>query len=184
MQEIKERVYKAQYEALKVVNKELIALYWDIGGLIVTRQNKYGWGKSVVERLSKDLCLEFPGILGFSVQNLWYMRQFYLEYNKNIKLQPLVGEISWAKHLVIMGRCKDDLEREFYIHMTRKFGWTKNVLIHRIDNKTYEKTLLNQTNFDRVLPAKIRNQAKLAVNKAKSRKARNKIPDFYIRTAP
>ena len=47
--------------------------------------------------------------------------------------------------------------------MARKFGWTKNVLIHQIDNKSYEKTLLNQTNFDKALPDKIKNQAKLAV---------------------
>ena len=145
------------------VNKELIALYWDIGRLIVERQEKYGWGKSIVENLAKDLQIEFSGVQGFSAQNLWYMRQFYLEYYGNAKLQPMVGEISWAKHLVIMGRCKDLLEREFYIRMTRKFGWTKNVLIHQIDNKTYEKTLLNQTNFTKALPEKIRNQAKLAV---------------------
>jgi hypothetical protein len=41
----------------------------------------------------------------------------------------MVGEISWTKNLVIMSKCKDDLQREFYIRMTRKFGWTKNVLI-------------------------------------------------------
>jgi predicted nuclease of restriction endonuclease-like (RecB) superfamily len=163
LQEIKERVYKAQHEALKAVNKELIGLYWDIGRIIVWRQKQYSWGKSIVENLAKDLQLEFPGIQGFSVQNLWYMRQFYIEYSKNRKLQPLVGEISWTKHLVIMGRCKDGLEREFYIRMTRKFGWSKNMLIHHIENKTYEKTLVNQTNFNKTLSPKNRNQAKLAV---------------------
>ena len=30
LKEIKERIHKAQYDALKVVNKELINLYWDI----------------------------------------------------------------------------------------------------------------------------------------------------------
>ena len=62
-----------------------------------------------------------------------------------------------------MERCKDTLEREFYIRMARKFGWSKNVLIHQIDNKTYRKTLVSQTNFDKALTVKIRNQAKLAV---------------------
>jgi len=52
-------------------------------------------------------------------------------------LQPLVGEISWAKHLVILGKCKDPLERKFYIRMTRKLGWTKSVLIHQIKNQSY-----------------------------------------------
>jgi predicted nuclease of restriction endonuclease-like (RecB) superfamily len=163
LQEIKQRVYKAQYEALKVVNKELIALYWDIGRSIVERQEKYGWGKSIVENLAKDLQAEFPGISGYSADNLWRMRKFYQHFKDNQKLAPLVQEISWTKIIVIMESCKDDLEREFYIRMTRKFGWTKNVLIHQIDNKTYEKTMSNQTNFTKALPEKIRNQAKLAV---------------------
>jgi len=161
--EVKERVRSAQYEALKAVNKELIALYWDIGRMIVSRQGSGSWGKSVVQLLATDLQHEFPGIRGFSVQNLWYMRQFYLEYQGNKKLQPLVGEISWAKNLQIMSRCKDPLEREFYIRMTKKFGWTKNVLIHQIENQSYEKTLLGQTNFDKTLTPKQRAQAKLAV---------------------
>ena len=162
--EVKERVRAAQYEALRAVNKELVALYWDIGRIVCERQSGgAGWGKSVVERLAADLRAEFPGVLGFSAQNLWYMRQFYTAYHGHAKLQPLVGEISWAKHLVILGKCKDPLEREFYIRMTKKFGWTKNVLIHQIENQSYEKTLLGQTNFDKALTPKLRTQAKLAV---------------------
>ena len=163
LKNIKERITAAQYEALKTVNMELIALYWDIGRMIVERQDKESWGKSVVELLSKDLQAEFPGIRGFSMQNLWYMRQFYLNYRGNQKLQPMVGEISWTKNLVIMSKCKDNLQREFYIRMTRKFGWTKNVLIHQIENQSYEKTLLGQTNFEQTVPDEVRHQAKLAV---------------------
>ena len=64
-QEIKSRIRTAQYEALKVVNRELIILYWDIGGIIVNQQQNKGWGKSVVEHLASDLQNEFPGISGF-----------------------------------------------------------------------------------------------------------------------
>lgn len=163
LQDIKNRIRTAQYEALKSVNKELVQLYWDIGKMIVERQKKESWGKSIVEKLSLDLQKDFPGIKGFSTQNLWYMRQFFITYVNQEKLQPLVGEISWSKNLVIMSKCKNDLEKEFYIRMTRKMGWSKNVLIHQIDNKTYEKTLANQTNFDQTLPQEIRNQAKLAI---------------------
>lgn len=147
--EIKDRVRAAQYAALKSVNKQLVGLYWDIGRIIVEGQTAEGWGRSIVERLSADLRQEFPGVGGFSVQNLWYMRQFYEEYQGNKKLQPLVGEIAWAHNLVIMSKCKDPLEREFYLRMTRKFGWSKNVLIHQIENQSYEKSLLGQTNFDK-----------------------------------
>ncbi len=53
--EIKERIRHSQYNALKLVNKELIQLYWDIGRMIVEKQQHLGWGKSVVEQLSKDI---------------------------------------------------------------------------------------------------------------------------------
>ena len=163
LKDIKERILSAQYEALRAVNKELIALYWDIGKMIVERQAKEGWGKSVVERLAKDLQKEFPGIKGFSERNLWNVRNFYLTYKDSKKLQPLVAEISWTKNVLIMSKCKDDLEREFYIKMTKKFGWTKNVLIHQVESRAYERFLLNQTNFDQTLPETYRPQAKLAV---------------------
>jgi len=161
--EVKELIRRSQYQALKAVNKELIKLYWDIGRMIVEKQQSLGWGKSVVEQLSKDIQHEYPGIEGFSTTNLWNMRLFYSEIQQNEKLQPLVGEISWTKNIVILTKCKDPLEREFYMLHVRKFGWTKNVLIHQIENRTYEKYLLNQTNFDRTLPEKYRHQAKLAV---------------------
>jgi predicted nuclease of restriction endonuclease-like (RecB) superfamily len=161
--EVKERVRSAQYAALKAVNTELVGLYWDLGRMIVDRQEQAGWGKSVVERLSQDLRREFPGVAGFSVQNLWYMRQFHMEYRGDERLQPLVGEIAWAHNLVIMSKCKAPLEREFYLRMTRKFGWSKNVLIHQIDNQSYEKSLSGQTNFDQTLTPELRVQAKLAV---------------------
>jgi predicted nuclease of restriction endonuclease-like (RecB) superfamily len=161
--DVKQRIRSAQYAALKAVNQELIALYWDIGQLIVDRQNTAGWGKSVVEQLAKDIQKEFPGISGFSTANLWRMRSFYLGYVDNPNLAPMVREIGWTHNLVILEKCKDDLEREFYIRMTQRFGWTKNVLIHQIDNQTYEKTLLNQTNFDSTLTTEIIQQAKLAI---------------------
>ena len=160
---IKERIRGAQYEALRAVNKELLALYWDIGRLIVERQEDRGWGRSVVEQLARDLQAEFPGTGGFSARNIWYMRTLYLAYRENEKLQPLVAEIGWSHNLIILEKCGDDLEREFYLRMTRRFGWTKNVLLHQIENRTYQKTLLSQTNFDAALPEEVRAQAKLAV---------------------
>ena len=161
--EVKERVRAAQYAALKAVNNELIALYWDIGKLIVARQRGASWGKSVVEKLADDLRQEFPGLTGFSARNLWYMRNFYAAYSPSEKLQPLVAEIGWTHNLIVLERCKDDLQREYYIRMTRKFGWTKAVLLHQIENQSYEKMLLSQTSFDQTLSEELRAQAKLAV---------------------
>ena len=161
--DIKQRIRSAQYEALKAVNKELIALYWDIGRMIQERQKGHTWGKAVVTQLAKDLQKEFPGIGGFSSSNLWRARLFYETYADNPKLAPLVREIAWSHNILILEKCKDVHERQFYITATKKFGWSKNVLIHQIENKSYKKYLLNQTNFDKTLPENIKHQAKLAV---------------------
>jgi predicted nuclease of restriction endonuclease-like (RecB) superfamily len=163
LNEIKEKIYKAQYRALKSVNKELIELYWNIGETILERQELHGWGKSVVENLSRDIQKEFPGIKGFSSRNLWYMRNFHLHYRENEKLQPLAAEISWSHNMVIVEKCKDDLEREFYIKMTQKYGWTKSVLINQIEGGAYNLFMANQTNFDKTLEERHKHQAKLAV---------------------
>ena len=82
------------------------------------------------------------------------------------QLAPLVREITWSHNLAILERCKDPLEREFYIRMTRRFGWSRNVLVHQIENQSYEKSLLGQTNFDRALTPELRDQAKPAVKDA------------------
>lgn len=163
LNEIKRQIRQRQYQALRAANTELLALYWWLGESISRRQTDQGWGKAVVESLARDLQLEFPGRNGFSAQNLWLMRQFYREYCDKPKLQPLVGEISWAKNLLIMARCKDDLEREFYLRATARFGWTKNVLQHQLDNQSYRQYLAGQTNFDAAVPETIRAQALLAV---------------------
>lgn len=161
--DIKQRIRSSQLKAIRAVNRELIGLYWDIGELIVTRQEGETWGKSVVETLAQDVRQEFPKITGFSARNMWRMRDFYLTYRSNEKLSPLVTEIGWSHNLVILTNCKDDLEREFYVRMARKYGWTRNVLVHQIENRSYEKTLLNQTNFQENLPEHLQNQAVLAV---------------------
>jgi len=163
LQTIKQNIHSHQLHAMQAVNKELLALYWKIGESIQKKQQALGWGKSVVQTLAKDLQTEFPGRNGFSSQNLWLMRQFYNEYAENEKLQPLVREISWSKNLLVMSRCKDDLEREFYLRATARYGWTKAVLQHQVDNQSYQKYLLGQTNFEQVLPENIRSQAILAV---------------------
>ncbi len=161
--EITARIRSAQYEALKAVNKEMIALYWEVGKRITEQQTALGWGKSVVENLSRDIQKEFPGIKGFGVSNMWDMARFYTEYQSNEILQPLVGEISWSKHIVILTKCKETRQRQFYILATKKYGWTKDVLINKIEAKTYENYLLGQSNFDKTLPDKIKNQAILAL---------------------
>jgi len=161
--EIKERIHRAQYAALRAVKKELVALCWDIRQMIVGRRKGRSWGKTVVERLAGDLQAAFPGGGWFSASKLWRMKAFYEAYASSGTLAPLVREISWSHNLVIIEQCVDPLERECNIRMTKKFSWTKNVLIHQVENQSYEKTLLGQANFDRAVTPAIRAQANLAV---------------------
>lgn len=157
------RVRQGQIKALKAVNQEQIQLYWDLGKMIVERQELYKWGKSVVENLATDLQKEFQGMMGMSAANLWRMRAFYLAYYQNIILAPLVREIGWSHNFIIFEKCKDETERLFYINQVKNFGWSKNVLIHKIGLQTYQKVILSQQNFDKTLPDSINKQAALAV---------------------
>lgn len=131
--------------------------------MIVSRQPDAAHGDAIAEQLAVDLREGFPGVTGYSRRNVFYMREFYLAYQDQPKVQPLVAQIGWSHNLSILQRCDDPLEREFYIRMTRQFGWSKNVLIHQIENQSYEKTLLGQTNFEKALTPALRAQAKLAV---------------------
>lgn len=91
------------------------------------------------------------------------MKDFYLSYHGNEKLTALLAEISWTHHLVILEKCKDSLEREFYIKMSKRNSWSYRVLMNQISNQIYEKTMTSQTNFDKNLPEKMRPKAKLAM---------------------
>ena len=160
---LKERIRTAQLDALRVVNQGLITLYMDIGRMIVERQQGDTWGKSVVANLARDLRVEFPGANGFSAANLWRMKIFFEAYAESEKLAQLVREIGWSHNITILEKCKSDGEREFYIRSCRKFGWTRNVLVHQIENRVFERTLNSQTNFDTPLSDAVKVQAKLAV---------------------
>lgn len=89
--DIKQQIKEARYRALKVVNKEKITLYWNIGKTICERQQQYGWGKSVVELLAVELQKEFVGIDGFSARNLWRMRVLYEQYHQSKLISATIG---------------------------------------------------------------------------------------------
>ncbi|HUH73855.1 MAG TPA: PDDEXK nuclease domain-containing protein [Chitinophagales bacterium] len=164
VQEIKTQIKNAQYRALQKVNKEQIHLYWNIGKTILEKQKEHGWGKGIVEILATELQKEFVGINGFSARNLWYMRNLYEQYyNSNLILQPLVAEIPWTHNILILEKCKDEHERFYYINMTKKFQWSKTMLVNAIENKHYQNTLLSQNNFVNTLDKNVAKDANLIV---------------------
>lgn len=117
---------------LKVVNSQLIDLYWQIGEYISVKIKAEGWGKATVARLAEHIASNEPDLKGFSMQNLWRMKQFFEMYSCSPNLSPLVREISWTNNLIIMSAAKTDEEREFYIKLCMKDGYGKRELERQI----------------------------------------------------
>ena len=128
-------------------------LYWDLGQLIAERQQQNGWGKSVVENLARDLQTEFVGMSGFSSSNLWRMRTFFLEYQRDEFLAQAVREIPWGQNILILEKCKSPAERLFYVVQARQNGWSRSTLDQQIRSRAYESTVRAQHNFPATLPA-------------------------------
>jgi predicted nuclease of restriction endonuclease-like (RecB) superfamily len=175
--DIKGRIRVAQIKASLCVNRELIQLYWDIGELIVSRQRSQGWGRSVVERLAADLRKDFPGMAGFSPQNIWYMRSFYLAWTEEVaNLQRTVGEpelailqravgefggasppaavaqIPWGQNIELVTKLKSPLQRLWYAQQTTANGWSRPMLVHWIESELYSRQGKAVTNFENALP--------------------------------
>lgn len=161
LQSIKQRIRESRIRAYRSVNRELMELYWSIGQDIVTRQERDGWGKAVVERLSLDLRREFPSASGFSAPNLWFMRQMYAEYRDHPNLLQLVREIPWGQNITIMTKLKESAERAYYLHMTAEMGWSRSVLLHQIKTDAYRRhgVAAKQHNFRETLPEALAEQA-------------------------
>jgi len=120
--DMKSRIRSARTAAARSVNRELILRYWDIGRRIVEKQEQLGWGKSVVEKLSRDLNVEFPAMTGFSSRNLWDMRRMVEVYTVPEFLRQLVAEIPWGHNLLILNKLSDPVERLYYLRATDQFG--------------------------------------------------------------
>ncbi len=158
---IKTAVRDSRFQIQRTANRELINLYWIIGNQILERQIEEGWGKSVVEQISRDLRKEFPGSHGFSAPNLWFMRQMCQEYSDQPNLLQLVREIPWGQNITIMTKLKDMTARAYYLRMTAEQGWSRNVLLNQIKGQAYERHQLadKQHNFTDTLPKQLAEQA-------------------------
>jgi predicted nuclease of restriction endonuclease-like (RecB) superfamily len=176
--DIKNRIRTAQIRASLSVNRELIQLYWDIGHLIVERQRAQGWGRSVVERLAADIQKGFPGMAGFSPQNIWKMRGFFLAWTAEVRnlsqgvresrrdkflsqlvreidgahLPRVAAEIPWGHNMVLIFKLKDPVQRLWYGHQATANGWSRSMLEHWIESDVYSRQGEAVTNFSNALP--------------------------------
>lgn len=111
-------IQKTKNETLKIVNKTLIDLYWNVGKYISQKIENSDWGEGVVTELANYLNQKHPDLRGFSDKNLWRMKQFYETYKDNEKLSPLVREIGWTNNLLLLSKTKTVEEKEFYIRLS------------------------------------------------------------------
>ncbi len=151
--DIKMRIRNAQNRAGLAVNAELVLLYWEIGRDILDKQAEQGWGARVIEKLSNDLCSEFPGQHGYSTRNLMFMRSFAEAIpDEEIVKQP-VSQIPWGHIIRLIQKVKNPEERLWYVRKTIENGWSRKVLVHQIENRLFDRQGKAQTNFEKALPA-------------------------------
>ena len=155
LEQVKQQVRHARIQAARQVNTELIALYWQVGALILQRQSAQGWGSKVIARLAGDLRAEFPGMRGFSPRNLTYMRTFAQNYphpGEPMTQQP-VAQLPWGHITVLLDKVSDPQARAWYVSQTVHHGWSRAVLTHHITSGRHARVGAAPNNFPTTLPA-------------------------------
>lgn len=155
---LKEKIHSAQIKGAISVNRVLIKLYWDIGKDIVEKQNQEGWGSKVLEKVSKDIQNEFPGVEGFSRRNMFRMKSFYQAYEKLPQAVAQLDDlpvffIPWGHNALILEKVKNTTERLWYASKIIEHGWSRSMLTIWIENDLYHREGKAITNFKTALPA-------------------------------
>ena len=136
-------IQRARQRAFQAVNTELIDLYWRVGEYISRKLETAEWGDGVVDELARYLARQHPDIKGFTRRSLFRMRQFYDAYRPIPKLSPLLRELPWTHHLMILSRCKREEEREFYLRLSIREKWPSRELERQLKGALFERTILS-----------------------------------------
>lgn len=163
LESIKAEIRSAQYKAAVNVNRELILLYYQIGCVINAHK---AWGNKFIDNLSADIRISFPNATGYSVRNLKYMAKFAATYPDVQFVQQAVAQIPWGHNIVLLDKISDRTIREWYIEKSAEHGWSRDVLIHQIESRLYERQVIADkvSNFESRLPAP---QSELAIQTMK-----------------
>jgi predicted nuclease of restriction endonuclease-like (RecB) superfamily len=133
----------ARQRAYSAVNTTLIELYWQIGEHISRKIAAAEWGDGVVDRLAVHIAHTQPGVRGFTRRNLFRMRQFYQAYQPAQFVPPLVAQIPWSHHLVILEHSKQAEERDFYLRLAAQERWSKRELERQFKLALFERVVLS-----------------------------------------
>jgi predicted nuclease of restriction endonuclease-like (RecB) superfamily len=122
----------ARGRVLQAVNTALVEHYWQLGAFLSDKIARAEWGDGVVDELAADLARRYPGLRGYTRPNLFRMRQFFEAYRDHAKLSPLVRQLPWTHHLIILSQAKPVETREFYVLAALKERWSKRELERQI----------------------------------------------------
>jgi predicted nuclease of restriction endonuclease-like (RecB) superfamily len=149
---IRVRIARERLRVVLSANAAMVLLYWDIGRLILDRQESEGWGAKVIDRLAADLGEAFPDMRGFSPRNLKYMRAFAEAWPEREFVQQAAARIPWFHNCLVLERVPDRASREWYIKATIEEGWSRNILAMKIQGRARERQGKALTNFAATLP--------------------------------
>ena len=141
--EIKQLVVRGRQESYAAVNQAMVNAYWQIGRRIVEEEqggaNRADYGKQLLKQLSAALTEEFGK--GFSVQNLYYFRQFYLTFPQIFHTS--CGILTWSHYRRLLS-VSDSQAREWYAKEAAEQMWSYSTLSRNIATQYYERLLLSQ----------------------------------------
>lgn len=112
--EIKQRVQQSRLRTVLAANAAMVAAYWEIGQVILTRQQSEGWGAKVIDRLSADLRAAFPDMQGLSPRNLKYMRSFAAAWPDPEIVQRVIAQLPWRQNIALLDKLGDATTRLWY----------------------------------------------------------------------
>ncbi len=150
--EIKRRVQEERLRVVVAANSAMVRLYWDIGRMILERQDRAGWGAKVIDRLAADLREAYPDMKGFSPRNLKYMRAFAAAWPDTAIVQEPLARITWYHNLALLEKLTSSEERLWYARKAIEHGWSRNILALQIDNRAHERQGKAISNFKTTLP--------------------------------
>jgi len=149
---IKRRIQEERVRVVLAANAAMVPLYWDIGRMILERQDRAGWGAKVIDRLAADLREAFPDMKGFSPRNLKYMRAFAAAWPERAIVQEALAQIPWYHHIALLEKLDDPADRLWYARQAMEHGWSHNILVLQIQGRAHERHGKALTNFKATLP--------------------------------
>jgi predicted nuclease of restriction endonuclease-like (RecB) superfamily len=161
LKELIDTIEAARIKAARQLGRSVVELYFSIGKQIVIKQEEHGWGKSVVEQLSKDIQRVTGTNESFSTRNLWYMRQFHTEYYSDIELYNLTLQVPWGQNILLLSKTNHREERKFYLEKIVEAAWSRKVLLNQLKAGAYQAfhTSPKTHNFPKALPDHLAEQA-------------------------